>query len=256
MDSYKVALIDETGTVPTASMQQYAAALQRQVTEDLAPFWDVQAGISVLAAGDSVPADTWPLTIVSSLTRGGPEEEGVHLNDQGQPYAQVVNNNDLTTTLSHELLEMLVDPLGTRMRLAANLDRFADNPQVSYLVEVCDPCEVFSYPIDGVPVSDFILPSFFDSNAAGKVDFLGQLRGPLPEPLPDGCYISWLDQDDQTWYEELDGIITIGAGNFGDNPRSRRDCLTRPARHDLAAIYRSWPKSVRRCPRPGTGGSS
>lgn len=256
MDSYKVALIDQTGTVPACSLQQYATALQRQVNEDLAPAWDVRADISVLGAEDDVPGGTWPLSIVSSLINGNPEEEGVHLDDNGQPYAQVVNNNDLTTTLSHELLEMLVDPWGTRLKLAANLDRYADNPEVSYLVEVCDPCEVFNYPINGVQVSDFILPSFFGSDAAVKVDFLGQLRAPLPEPLPGGCYISWLDQDNQTWYEELDGIITIGAGNSGDNPRALRDCLTRPGRHDLAAIYRAWPGSVRGCPRPGTGGLS
>lgn len=251
MESYKVALIDQTGTVSPDLLKQYAAALQRQVDEDLAPAWDVRADISVLNSTDTVPKGTWPLTIVSALTRGGAQQEGVHLDQQGQPVAQVLNNNDLTTTISHELLEMLADPFGDRRQVAANLDKYSDYPQVSYLVEVCDPCEVFSYPIDGVSVSDFILQPFYDSSATGKVDFLGQLQGPLPKLLPKGCYISWFVQEEQTWYEQLDGIITIGSGDSGDNPRSRRDYLTRSDRHDLAAVYWAWPRSVKRCPRPG-----
>ena len=60
MDSWKVALIDQTGVVPVASLQQFAAALQQQTDDDLAPAWNVRADISVLSAHENIPAGTWP----------------------------------------------------------------------------------------------------------------------------------------------------------------------------------------------------
>ena len=89
MDSWKVALIDQTGVVPVASLQQFAAALQQQTDDDLAPAWNVRADISVLSAHENIPAGTWPINIVSSLNGGG----GVHLDDQGQVYANVANDD-------------------------------------------------------------------------------------------------------------------------------------------------------------------
>jgi hypothetical protein len=248
MNSSKVALINQTngGAVPAATLQQYAAALQQQVDNHLAPAWNVRADISVLAAGDVIPQDTMALNIVESLN--GPA--GVHTNFQGQPSAEAVNGGQLSITLSHELLEMLVDPSGTRVIQAADLDPYSGGQQVNYLVEVCDPCDVYSYDIDGVPVSDFVLPSFYDPNATGKVDFAGFLARPLTVPL--GCYISWLDPTDNRWHElQPDGTILVGA-----NPalsRDGRDAAlwdANPDRHDVPAIYRAWPHAVRRRPWP------
>jgi hypothetical protein len=51
MDTWNVALIDQTGVVLDATLQQFAAALQQQTYDDLAPAWNVRADISVLAAG-------------------------------------------------------------------------------------------------------------------------------------------------------------------------------------------------------------
>jgi hypothetical protein len=151
----------------------------------------VPADISALAAGDDIVPDTWPTRIVDSIPFAQPGEFGVHLDDQGQPYAQVVNVDPLSITISHELLEMLVDPLGTRFMQSADLDPYSDGHPVQYLVEVCDPCQVSSYLIDGVPVSDFILPSFYNPSAPGRVDFLATRATPSPQAVPSGCCISW-----------------------------------------------------------------
>jgi hypothetical protein len=246
MDSSEVVLIDQTGTVSLEQMQGFVEALQQQVDQDLAPYWDVRADISSLGAADAVPAGKWPIRIVNVVSEG----YGVHSNDQGQPYAEVLNNNLLSSTLSHELLEMLVNPMGNRMKQAANLDTQSAETQVCYLVEVCDPCEMSSYPIAGVAVSNFILPSFYEQSATGRVDFLGKLAGPLPLALPAGCYISWWDPVEKYWFEYRDGVITLGAGADRLNRRAERDALAPPSRHDLAAIYRTWPEEVERLPRP------
>lgn len=121
MDSWKVAIIDQTGVVPVAKLQQFAAALQQQTDNQLAPAWDVRADISVLTAADNIPDGTWPINVVSSLNGGG----GVHRDDNGQVHANVANVADdglLSSTISHELLEMLVDPSGDRFIQAPDLD--------------------------------------------------------------------------------------------------------------------------------------
>src|SRR5438105_13977587 len=118
MDSWKVALADRTagGVVPPADLHRYANALQTQVDDHLARAWGVRADISVLAPGVAVPAGAWPINVVDSLTG----MSGVHRDDHGQPYAEAVNELKLSVTLSHELLEMLVDPKGNGFTQASS----------------------------------------------------------------------------------------------------------------------------------------
>src|SRR5215472_5428878 len=156
MSSWKVAFTDQSKAgVPTATLQQIATALQHQVDNDFGPVWGVGADISALATGAAVPPGTWPIKIVDDIGGAG----GVHLDENGQPYAEAVAGTQLSIAISHELLEMLVDPWGNRFTPGADLDPSSDGHQVFYLVEVGDPCEVSSYDIGGVAVSDFVLPS-------------------------------------------------------------------------------------------------
>ena len=104
MNSLQVALIDQTnaGTVPPGTLQQFAAALQQQVDNDLAPAWNVRADISIPAAAAAIPQGTCLLNIDDSLSAVA----GVHINYQGQLSAEAVSDHQLSITLSHELLEM------------------------------------------------------------------------------------------------------------------------------------------------------
>ena len=54
---------------------------------------------------------------------------------------------------------MLGDKFGNEHRVAASVQ--ADQGEVEYLVEVCDPSEAvpFSYRINGVVVSDYRVPT-------------------------------------------------------------------------------------------------
>jgi hypothetical protein len=65
--------------------------------------------------------------------------------------------------------------------------------RVQFLVEVCDPCEApeFAYTVNGILVSDFYTPRYFDPvKAAGvRYDFTGAIRNPR-DVLPGG-YLSW-----------------------------------------------------------------
>ena len=79
----------------------------------------------------------------------------------------------------------------------------SDGHLVDYLVEVCDPCEVFTFEVKGVTVSDFVTPEYYNEHAAPgtSLDFLGRLSKPLE--VPRGCYLSWMDPADLHWHQKL-----------------------------------------------------
>ena len=151
---------------------------------------------------------------------------GVHLDKNGKPFAEIQAGNGWSITASHEMLEMLVDPLGQKLRSDPDIDPASDGHQVQYLVEVGDPCEVFSYSTNGVDVSDFITQEFYDTNAtAGTLfDFLGRLTKALD--VPQGCYISWFDPEDGRWHQkQIDGTFITARKNANPKlpPRDQRD---------------------------------
>ena len=65
-----------------------------------------------------------------------------------------------SVTASHELLEMLADP---NINLTV-LVQSSDTAGKLYAYEVCDTCEADEngYEIDGVLLSDFVFPSWFE----------------------------------------------------------------------------------------------
>jgi hypothetical protein len=185
-----VALVDKTGTVSAGDLAEVAGALNEQVQADFAPVWRVSATVG---AYPTAPPHTWRVELVDDT--GEPGALGFHTDDHHQPYALVDVGGEWTVTASHELLEMLGDPWGNRLHTAATLPGWDGSPstRLRYLVELCDPCEAFSYPVGGVPVSDFLLPSFYRSspNAVGGYSHLGRLTEPLE--VADGGYISMID---------------------------------------------------------------
>ena len=87
-----------------------------------------------------------------------------------------------TVVLSHEVLEMLADPCGNH--LSPRRIRRDPTSASSYLVEVCDPCQSIWYPVNGVPVSDFYTPRYFDPVAIPGVrySFTGAIEQPAADP--------------------------------------------------------------------------
>ena len=66
---------------------------------------------------------------------------------------------------------MLVDPYGRR--LIAGQSPLAGQGRVEFLVEVADPVSdaAFSYTVNGVRVSDFYTPRYFDPQRAAGVQY-------------------------------------------------------------------------------------
>ena len=194
-----IALVSETNLVPPAALDIVAAALQTQVLRDLGPAWDISATVDAFDSIDHVPITYYPMIIRDDLPV---DAAGIHLDQDFTPFALLKVSNRWTLTASHEALEMLCDPFGNRLNPASSLK--SDQGLVEYLVEVCDPSEAvaFSYRINGVVVSDFYLPSFFDPVANDRVNysFTGACRRPLH--VREGGYVSWRNPVDGHWWQQ------------------------------------------------------
>lgn len=210
MSVIQVGLVDTTGKLNKQLLQSVAAALNYQVMHDLPQFWNVQATVLYPPDPKSIPSGVWPVNLVAKLPPG---EGGVHMDKHNQPYSLVIANpgsDEWTIDASHETIEMLVDPYGNRLQSSQAIGivdgKIQDTTgQFNYLVEACDPCEAdqYAYPIQGVAVSDFITPHFYDpaTTPGTRYSFTGAIQSPR-QVLPGG-YISYIDLETEEWQQIL-----------------------------------------------------
>ena len=200
-----VALTVDGVPLTSSDLTKVAAALSKQVLRDFGPIWGVHATIDPFTQLDDVPIDYWPIIV----TRGVQGAAGYHEDQNGQPFALVEFDQDWSLTSSHECLEMLADPFGRRLRAGNMPDQaiaLGFKPgRVQFLVEVCDPSEggQFSYQVNGVTVSDFYTPHFFDpvKSSGVRYSFTGAIDAPR-KVLDDG-YVSYRDPVSKHWFQIL-----------------------------------------------------
>lgn len=268
-----VGVVSLTRDISTRTLLLVAAAVQKQVTRDFTPIWDLHATVDVFEDISSMPTDYRqvavfgdPAELAERLEFAIGEQsaarlienfnagalEGLHLNAfTRQPFALVAASESWTVTLSHEVLEMITDPFGNHVRAASH----PVNPheRVNYLLEVCDPCLATWYPVNGVPVADFYTPWYFEPvrPAGTRYSYTGDLEYPLQ--ILEGGYLTWIDPADsglyQLQYGESEAIRLAGRPELARtseplrtlvdlDPRTPRigDVPLRPAR-----AAPSWP---------------
>jgi hypothetical protein len=217
----QVALVSETASVGISDLTQTSAALQKQATRDFGPIWDVQATVDAFDKLEHVPVGYWPILIRDDI--GQPGAAGIHLDKDNQPFALVQFSDTWQLTTSHEMLEMLADPFGNRV-MAGDSPK-PDQGRVEFLVEVCDPSEgaEFGYTVNGILLSDFYTPNYFDPVVAPGVRY--SYTGAITEPrqVLRGGYLSWHDLVSDHWWQEIFfddapefrdiGILTQKAGS-------------------------------------------
>jgi len=198
---HQVAVVAEVSQLGMGELMRVAAALQKQASRDFAPIWGVKATVNAFQKLDDVPVGYWPVIVMDNIQQSG--AGGVHLDRDGQPYALVQYDDAWSLTASHETLEMLADPFGNRLQASQSLK--PGQGRVEYLVEVCDPCEApgCAYTVNGVTVSDFYTPHFFDpiKSPGVRYSYTGAVKEPR-EVLPGG-YISWHEPVSDTWWQLL-----------------------------------------------------
>ncbi len=200
----QLALVSQSTKIPNGDVQKVSAALQKQASRDLAPIWDISATVDSFEKLEDVPIGYWPIIVMDDIQMPG--AAGVHMDKNGQPFALVSASSSIdewSLTASHEALEMLVDPFGNR--LVAGDSPKSDQGRVSFLVEVCDPSEStnFAYSANGVLVSDFYTPNFFDPLKAPGVRY--SFTGAVTEPrsVLRGGYLSWEEPVSGHWWQEI-----------------------------------------------------
>ena len=109
----QVALVPEDGDVDMSTVSLVSATLQKQVSRDVAPIWEISATVDAFPSLDDVPIGYWPITLFTTRDLG--PAAGVHLDNTGQPFALVEFTDSWSLAASHECIEMLVDPFGNRV---------------------------------------------------------------------------------------------------------------------------------------------
>jgi hypothetical protein len=192
----RMAIADLGGTgVDVSALPAIAAALTKQAQQHFAlppPYgYGIAATIRAASGPHDVLPDEWLIALAATPDQAG--ALGYHdETPNGNPLIKVfplldkTDGGDLSITVSHEICETLADPNGARAA------QWTDGRFWAY--EVCDAVEATSYVIDGIKVSNFCLPPFFEpvkDLAALKLDWMGLCKKPL-EILPGG-YGQWFD---------------------------------------------------------------
>jgi hypothetical protein len=203
----QIAIVNASTTVTDTEVVPVVAALQVQVDRDYTPIWHTQAKITFYPKGQNPPADAWQLALLDNSDLAG--ALGYHdITPNGQPLGKSFVGTDKqyglswSITTSHELLEMLTDPW---INLTV-FDQITDTGGRLYAYEVCDACEddSFGYDINGVMVSDFVTPAWFEGwrvTNSTMFDFKKHITAPYM--LLSGGYISYFDVGRGNGWQQL-----------------------------------------------------
>jgi len=247
---FDIAVINASTVLSDDQIRPAVAALQKQVSQHFAPAWGSDARLTVVPRGQRPAPKSWWLAILDNSDQAG--ALGYHdLTDEGLPLGKVFAASDITygfewtVTASHELLEMLADP-------DINLTVFVQSDATRgliYMHEVCDACEAdeLGYRIDGVLVSDFVFPAWFESFwPAGATQFDFQKKIDKPFDLLPGGYIGVFDVRAGTGWQQLTADAPVDTASAA----AVVDALRRPAhyRYDMRPRIGSR-RERRRTPR-------
>jgi len=183
-----IAIVNQSSLVSNSDAATMTEAIASQIRLDVAPLWDrAPAAVVFYTDTSAIPPGAHVITMTDTITDQPAGVLGYHTEDQGGKLWGIVaaepelrNGGKVTTgdwsvssVLSHEVLEMFVDP---------NCNLWSNDGKGSiYTFEVCDPVEAPSYAVNGVSVSNFVTPAWFDPLAGPGAHFdkLGLLTAPF-----------------------------------------------------------------------------
>lgn len=195
------------GKLADEVIQRAIRAINRQIAQDFEPYWSFGATLRLEGTATGKPAKQHPVDMrgdaVIYLLRqiDADDAQGYHdTYDCGIPYGFVLIDLELdpdwTVTLSHEALELVGDPQSNMLVKGPHPhDRMR---RVFHWFEMCDAVQDEWYEIDGVKVSNFVLPLYFTpgEQAGGRNDFLARRHDGKTLPsfgINPGGYIGFYD---------------------------------------------------------------
>lgn len=179
----QISVFNKATTALPFKLEDLVTAMQSYVDDFLYPVWGCMAKLTLT---DDAVKGTWSMVFFDNADVPG--ALAYHDEETHQPVAKVFvettlnDGEDVGVSATHELAEMLVD---------APINRYASagDGETMFAYEVCDPVEDQSFLINGLQMSNFVLPSYFEPDPLGqtqKFDQMGSLTKPFT--LTDGGY--------------------------------------------------------------------
>lgn len=172
-----IACFNQATVALGVDLDDLIAAMQSYVDQYVAPLWGAPAKL-VKTTGFQPGA--WAMVFLDNADQPG--ALAYHdLTPDGLPEAKVFVETTLqdkqlvSVSASHELVEMLVDP-------AINMMTTGPDPKSVYAYESADPVEETSFSVNGIAMSNFVYPSYFeDFHKPGSVQFdqMGKVNKPF-----------------------------------------------------------------------------
>lgn len=183
-----ISVINRTqGVVKDSEILFAIRAINRQINEDFLPYWSFGASLRLEGSTEEIPNKEHPEDMrgdaIIYICDKVDTKEALGYHDQnfnGIPYGFVFTRlarqlrEDWSVTLSHEALEITGDPATNLLVMGPHPDQL-EHRNVFHAFEMCDAVQAESYEIDGVVVSNFVLPMYFTpgNDIKGRNDFLG-----------------------------------------------------------------------------------
>ena len=251
-----ISVINHT-QLPRQEIQNVIRAVNRQLQEDFRRYWhkDVQLrleGWTGEAPSPKIPFDMRGDAVLYLWDEDDVEDAlGYHsVNNSGVPFGFVFTelskllNEPWSVTLSHEALEMAMDAEVNLLTAGPHPDPDEGERIVYHWYELCDAVQADIYTIDGIEVSNFVLPLYFtvDDEHANHNDFLG--TGIASFNLNPGGYVGFFDPETsshETYHNLRDEIAANrmkDTAKFGAAKRLERHRYPRrrESANDLARI--------------------
>lgn len=222
-----VALIDLSGRIPFGQLEAVSNAVQKQINLHASPYWldtenkPLSANLMVFRSLADIPAGAWIVTIENNIEPSNSTAVaqlasmnkvysatlyGYHLLNNGLPYARILYVDNYSKVLSHEVLEMLVNPFLDRY---IGIELYSEQAGLEKVIqEIADPVQTTTYQIDGIEVSNFIYPSWYHATkiSGERYDYLGLITE--PKSLLEGGYKSWITRTGEWWQSfKTDNIV-------------------------------------------------
>src|SRR6266478_3738162 len=149
-----IACFNKAITALGVDLDALISSMQKFVDASVVPVWGTPA---TLVKSTGYVKGQWAMVFLDNADQPG--ALAYHdLTPDGLPQAKVfvkttLANNDLVSvSASHELVEMLVDP-------AINLMTTGPDPKIIYAYESADPVEQLSFMVDNIEMTDFVYPA-------------------------------------------------------------------------------------------------